>query len=85
MAVGGELSTISFRTEVHETAADFWSKGVDNSKGILESILTKIKSYEKNADTEWIDILRDNFLTGKGEDILNINEGKSYIMIYLLI
>jgi len=76
VAVGGELSTISFKTEVHETAADFWSKGVDNSKGILESILTKIKSYEQNADTDWIDILRENFLSGKGKDILEINEGE---------
>jgi len=76
VAVGGELSTVSFKTEVHETAADFWSKGVDNSKGILESILTKIKSYEQNADTDWIDILQENFLTGKGKDILEINEGE---------
>ena len=85
VAVGGELSTVSFKTEVHETAADFWSKGVDNSKGNFESILTKIKSYEQNADTDWIDILRENFLTGKGKDILEINEGNNtYISIQII-
>ena len=49
MAVGGELSTISFKTEVQETAADFWSKGVDNFKGILD----KIKECNKTALTEF--------------------------------
>ena len=73
--MGGRLSTISFKTEIHEIPAGFWSVGVDNSKGILETILTKIKSYEQNADTKWIDILRENFAHGIGNKFLEINEG----------
>ena len=66
---------ISFKTQIHEIPAGFWSLGVDNSKGILETILTKIKSYEKNADTKWIDVLRENFAHGNGNKFLEINEG----------
>eukprot|EP00092_Neocalanus_flemingeri_P031482 GFUD01034190.1.p1 GENE.GFUD01034190.1~~GFUD01034190.1.p1 ORF type:complete len:1065 (+),score=194.32 GFUD01034190.1:162-3356(+) len=74
MDMGGKLSTISFKTQLHEMPADFWSEGVDKSKVILETILKKIKSYEQNSDTKWIDVLRENFALGKG--IVEINEGE---------
>ena len=73
--MGGKLSTISFKTQIHEIPAGFWSVGVDNSKGILETILTKIKSYEQNGDTKWIDVLRENFAHANGNKFLDINEG----------
>ena len=73
--MGGKLSTISFKTEIHEIPADFWSVGVDNSKVLLETILKKIKSYEKNSDTNWIDVLRENFALGKGNKFAEMNEG----------
>merc|ERR1739838_180014 len=74
--MGGKLSTISFKTQIHEIPADFWSEGVDNSKVILETILKKIKSYEQNSDTKWIDILRENFALGKGSQFIEMNEGE---------
>ena len=73
--MGGKLSTISFKTQIHEIPADFWSEGVDNSKVLLEKILKKIKSYEQNSDTKWIDVLRENFALGKGNQFIEINEG----------
>ena len=72
---GGKLSTVSFKTQLHDIPAGFRSVGVDNSKGILETILTKIKSYEQNADTKWIDVLKENFALGNGNKFLEINEG----------
>ena len=73
--MGGALTTLSFKTEIHEIPADFWSEGVDKSKGILETILDKIKIYEKHSDSKWIDILRENFALGKGNQFIQINEG----------
>ena len=75
MDMGGRLSTISFKTQIHEIPTGFWSVGMDKSKGILETILTKIKSYEQNSDTKWIDVLRENFAHANGNTFLEINEG----------
>ena len=81
--MGGKLSTISFKTQIHEIPADFWSEGVDNSKVILETILKKIKSYEQNSDTKWIDILRENFALGKGSQFVEMNEGRLLLSYYV--
>ena len=32
---------------IYNVPADFWTKGVDNSKTVLETILEKIKFYDK--------------------------------------
>ena len=79
--MGGKLSTISFKTEIHEIPAGFWSLGMDKSKGILETILTKIKSYEQTSDTKWIDVLRENFAHMNGNKFLN--EGTLLILFYI--
>jgi len=55
----GKVSTLSFRTELHKLPPDFWSKGVDNSKMILETILGKIKLYEKGQDKKWAELIQN--------------------------
>ena len=40
---------------------DFWAKGVDKSKNILETILNKIKFFEEVSETSWIDFVKENF------------------------
>jgi hypothetical protein len=77
--MGGRLSTISFKTVIHEIPSGFWSVGVDKSKGILETILTKIKSYEQTPDNKWIDVLRENVAHANGNKYLEINEGTLFI------
>ena len=72
---GSKLSTISFKTEIYEIPADFWSLGVENSKVLLETILKKIRSYEKNSNINWIDVLRENVALGQENQFVEINEG----------
>ena len=83
MDMGGKLTTISYKTQLNEIPANFWSEGVDNSKVILETILKKIKSYEQNSDTKWIDILRENFALGKGSQFVEMNEGRLLLSYYV--
>ena len=71
---GAKLSTVRFKTQVYEMSPDFWSVGVEKSKVILESILTKIKSYEKNAGSNWIDTLRESLSPAEKKQLF-LNEG----------
>ena len=57
----GKLTTVQFRREEIRLPGDFWTRGVDNSKIILEKILDKIKSYEQISESSWVDFVRDNF------------------------
>ena len=57
----GKLTTVIFKREEIQLPAEFWTKGVDNSKIILETILDKIKSYEQISESSWISFVRDNF------------------------
>lgn len=57
----GKLTTVQFRKEEVRLPGDFWTRGVDNSKIILETILDKIKSYEQISESSWIEFVRDNF------------------------
>ena len=59
----GKLTTVGFRTSTHKIPQEFWTKGVDNSKIILETILDKIKFFEEISDSAWIDFVRENFAT----------------------
>ena len=43
---------------------DFWSKGVDKSKNILETILNKIKLYE-GSETGWDRLINDFSIISK--------------------
>ena len=41
---------------------------------ILETILNKIKTYEKTSETSWIDFVKENFAV----DNIKLNEGDSF-------
>ena len=83
MNKGGKLTTISYKTQLHQTPFNFWDKGVDNSKVIVETILKKIKSYEQNSDKKWNDILKENFALGKGSQFTQANEGMLLVSHYV--
>ena len=59
----GKLTTVGFSSRTHKIPQEFWTKGVDNSKIILETILDKIKFFEEISDSAWIDFVRENFAT----------------------
>ena len=69
--LGGKLTTVQFRREEIHLPGDFWAKGVDNSKTILETILDKIKSHELSELT-WFDFWRDKFFLENPDDGENI-------------
>ena len=68
----GKLTTVQFRREEIHLPGDFWTRGVDNSKTILETILDKIKSYEQSSELSWIDFIRDNYVL----DNPDVNDGE---------
>ena len=64
MGTSGKLSTVStlgFSSNIHRLPQDFWTKGVDKSKFILETILNKIKYFEEVTESTWIDFVKENF------------------------
>ena len=83
--VGGKLSALSFKTDIHDIPTDFWSEGVGQSKGILETILVRIKSYEKSADIKWIDALREKFVNGNGNAFLDLDEGMKNVLVDIVL
>ena len=64
VGTSGKLSTVStlgFSSTTHRLPQDFWTKGVDKSKFILETILNKIKYFEEVTESTWIDFVKENF------------------------
>ena len=43
------------------TPQEFWTKGVDRSKFILETILNKIKFFEEVTESSWLEFVKENF------------------------
>ena len=72
----GKLTTVQFRKEEVKLPGDFWTRGVDNSKIILETILDKIKSYEQISESSWIAFVRDNFAL----ENLDVHNGENWCL-----
>ena len=68
----GKLTTVGFRTSTHKIPQEFWTKGVDNSKIILETILDKIKFFEFRGGEPLVDRDVMKFIT----DISNTKYAK---------
>ena len=73
----GKLTRVGFSSATHRIPQDFWHKGVDKSKFVLETILNKIKFFEEVSESTWVDLVRENFAL----ENLQIQDGEFEFLI----
>ena len=50
LEIGGPSSPLVYVEKFHKISPEFWSEGVDTSKGILETVLKKINNAGSQLD-----------------------------------